>query len=645
MSESFLKREAPHPRTPCRNLTLLLQLAAVDWNYDVFIVHTGPLKQLASDLNEELRRLGFTIFMLDSEGGYADARMLLSVGMSPIGLALINADFLEWRWPLRELESLVKAGSLLPVLIGMSITEFEQAWRASSAAAGLGEEMFESVMRTTFVVDQGGWRDQLRERICIAMLRRIVEEVCPRLPDGAASMRIVERALKAARLVAAHHFVDLRGRDIQAAAAWVTYLEDFREAGTARFRTGFDLLALEPQEVNVPIGMPESPVSQAARILVRCTMPGADGVADLSHLPDLPGLALDRWLEPKEMGALRSQLCAGLRSLKVDGIVAIAKLPNLVASFTHLSSISLLGTRLRKFPPELCQLTSLQSLAMGRQGPEVIPEMQGSLERLGAFQLLTELRLRDMGLTELSWSTSSDSSVAPPWPELRILQVDDNKLTELPSWLPLLTLLEELDVSGNELTRLPDFDPVRSRRTELVRISIELQRLGLHSDAGRLLETRGLQSLVPLRSLYVQRNLLTVLPLSLVDIRDTLTTLVANPQKDPSKPGERGGLRSLRLPPEEVLAKPIGTVLRFLEEMRDTGQQTRTMMKVSFVGEGGAGKTHLCLALQGKLDQYGYDDPETVGIETGAWVAKSEDKTKAPVFCRSWDFAGEFGKA
>jgi GTPase SAR1 family protein len=63
-------------------------------------------------------------------------------------------------------------------------------------------------------------------------------------------------------------------------------------------------------------------------------------------------------------------------------------------------------------------------------------------------------------------------------------------------------------------------------------------------------------------------------------------------------------------------------------------------MEVSFVGEGGAGKTHLCLALQGELERYQHDDPETVGIETGAWVAKCEDSSKAPVFCRSLDFAG-----
>jgi hypothetical protein len=67
-------------------------------------------------------------------------------------------------------------------------------------------------------------------------------------------------------------------------------------------------------------------------------------------------------------------------------------------------------------------------------------------------------------------------------------------------------------------------------------------------------------------------------------------------------------------------------------------------MKVSFVGEGGAEKTHMCLALQGELERYRYDDPETVGIDIGAWVAKIEESDKARVYCQSWDFAGTFAK-
>jgi Leucine-rich repeat (LRR) protein len=265
-------------------------------------------------------------------------------------------------------------------------------------------------------------------------------------------------------------------------------------------------------------------------------------------------------LKPEEMWRLRKQLCGGLRSLNLDGVAGIAKLPNLVASVTGLSSISLLGTRLREFPAELCQLTLLESLALGRQGPDARLEMQGSLERLGAFQLLTELKLRDVGLTELSWSP--DSSEAPPWPRLRTLQVDENKLTELPAWLTRLTLLEVLDVSGNELNHLPDFDPDHSQRADIASLANELEKLGMHSKLGRLLETRGLQPPLPLKSLNVQRNMLTALPLSLVHIRGTLTTLVANPLKNPRKNGEGEKLRPLRVPPEEVLARHFLTSWR-----------------------------------------------------------------------------------
>jgi hypothetical protein len=373
------------------------------------------------------------------------------------------------------------------------------------------------------VVDEEEWERPLREKICFALLRAFIKKICLRLPDRAASMHRIQRALAAATAVTAHRMRKLTGRDYEEATQWVEQLQNIQEG---RVAVGTAVTS------SVPPVSPVSPVSQAARILLECTVPWGDGMADLSRLPRLPGLALDRWLAPKGMEALRSQLCKGLRSLNVDSIIAISKLLNLVASLSQLTSISLLGTRLREFPVELCQLTSLQSLVLGNQGPEVRLEMQGSLERLGALRSLTELRLRDVGLMELSWS--ADSSLAPPWPRLRILQVDDNKLTELPSWLTRLPLLEELDVSGNELSHLPDFNPDYSRRVDLAN---QLEVLGFHSELGWLLEAQGLQPPVPFKTLYVQRNLLTALPLALTNIRETLATLVANPQKDLKETG------------------------------------------------------------------------------------------------------------
>lgn len=206
--------------------------AAVDWPYDVFISHAGTLKPLACELEEDLRTLGFEAFVDKTAlhpGDSADARMLRSAQTTPIGLALLNRDFVVREWPLAELKLIVAAGTLLPVVVGMSHTEFKRAWQASSEATGLGEVIFREVIRTTSVVDEGGWQRPLREKICFAILRVFVEKVCPRLPDRIASMRHVERALAAAGGVAAHRILhSLNGRDYKAAAEWVTHLENIR---------------------------------------------------------------------------------------------------------------------------------------------------------------------------------------------------------------------------------------------------------------------------------------------------------------------------------------------------------------------------------------------------------------------------------
>lgn len=202
----------------------------------MFISHAGTLKPLALDLERDLRSLGFRAFVDKTAlnpGDSADDRMRQSAGTTPIGLALLNEDFVARKWPLAELKLIVEAGTLLPVVVGMSHTEFEQAWRASPKAVGMGEGLFTGVTRTTFVVDEGGWQGALRERICFAVLRRFVEKVCPRLPNIMASMLHVKRALKAAKFVAAHRMSELKGPDYEAAAQWVEHLTGIKEIRVA----------------------------------------------------------------------------------------------------------------------------------------------------------------------------------------------------------------------------------------------------------------------------------------------------------------------------------------------------------------------------------------------------------------------------
>lgn len=158
-------------------------------------------------------------------------RLAESATRAPIGLVLFNRDFVERKWLMPGLKLIVEEGTLIPVVIGMSYPELEEAWRASNVAASqFDEALLKKIGRNTFVVDDWGWEHKrLRERICCAVLRIFVEEVCPRLPDAVSSMRYVMRALSAAQRIAAHELAYLKGADYDEAAHWVRHLQNIRD--------------------------------------------------------------------------------------------------------------------------------------------------------------------------------------------------------------------------------------------------------------------------------------------------------------------------------------------------------------------------------------------------------------------------------
>jgi hypothetical protein len=176
-----------------------------------------------------LRGLGFSAFVDATAlhpGDQADKKMRDSARKAPIGLVLFDENYIVRDWPMAELKLIVEAGTLLPVAIGLSHTELKAAWRRSQVASKLDEAFFEPVSRTTFIVDEGSWQGELRERICFATTRMFVEKVCPRLPDTGRSMRCKQRVLKAAKAIESLCLGTLQGREIREAKKWVRQLEN-----------------------------------------------------------------------------------------------------------------------------------------------------------------------------------------------------------------------------------------------------------------------------------------------------------------------------------------------------------------------------------------------------------------------------------
>jgi hypothetical protein len=158
-------------------------------------------------------------------GDRADKKILDSARKAPVGLVLFDNNFLLRQWPMAELKLIVEEDTLLPVIIGMSHAEFEAAWRASEVASQLDDALFEHVIRTTFVVDEGGWQGELRQRICFAVTRMFVESVCSRYSDTTGCVILASKALKAAKAISDRCFRELTGRDYAEAEQWIKELE------------------------------------------------------------------------------------------------------------------------------------------------------------------------------------------------------------------------------------------------------------------------------------------------------------------------------------------------------------------------------------------------------------------------------------
>jgi hypothetical protein len=221
-------------------LVLVCLLFAGDhWKYDVFISHAGTKKDLARDLEHELLGLGFTSFVDVNglhPGDAADKKMLEAAKKAPVGLVLLNRDFVIRHWPMEELKVIVGAGTLLPVIVDMSHDQFETGWRESRIAALLQEDFFDEVRRTTSLVHERGWQGVLLQKTCLAVTRMFVEKVCaPEFPDTRRSMTHIMRVLEAAqKLKVGDRFIDLTRRELNHVEEWISKLNSLKMCDTTR---------------------------------------------------------------------------------------------------------------------------------------------------------------------------------------------------------------------------------------------------------------------------------------------------------------------------------------------------------------------------------------------------------------------------
>lgn len=148
----------------------------------------------------------------------------------------------------------------------------------------------------------------------------------------------------------------------------------------------------------------------------------------------------------------------------VDSILDVEKVE--IISDLNLTTLVLSRTRLRKLPPSLFDIESLQILKVDQNHLEDIPDELGNLSNLRIFSCDRQRpRLRSLphcmveleSLQVLTFSNNRIDNIA--WvvqlPHLRVLRCDRNRITRLPTQLPQLRELMVLDVSHNRLEYIP----------------------------------------------------------------------------------------------------------------------------------------------------------------------------------------------
>ena len=264
----------------------------------------------------------------------------------------------------------------------------------------------------------------------------------------------------------------------------------------------------------------------------------------------------------------------------------LTMLPDWLGRLTRLQTLWLIGNQLTMLPDSLRQLSQLQELSLSGNQLTTVPDWLGQL---------IQLRMLDLSDNQLTILPDSLNQLT----QLQTLSLRGNQLTTLPDWLGQLIQLRSLYLSDNQLTTLPDW----------------------------------LGQLIQLQTLDLSGNQLTMLPDTLQQVRslDELF-LHENPALRFPRSILGPGLQAVRRGKRASSPKAI---LDYYFGQKQEGRPLNEM-KLLLVGRGGAGKTSLARALQGRA--FSQRLKETKGVTITPWTLRvGKDLIKV----HTWDFAGQ----
>ncbi|MCP4426112.1 MAG: hypothetical protein GY803_16590, partial [Chloroflexi bacterium] len=224
----------------------------------------------------------------------------------------------------------------------------------------------------------------------------------------------------------------------------------------------------------------------------------------------------------------------------------LTAVPPEIVQLTKLQTLSLSANQLTAVPPEIVQLTNLQSLDLSSNQLTAVPPEISQLTNLQTLYLygnkLTAVPPEIVQLTNL-----------------QTLELYNNQLTAVPPEIGQLTNLTRLDISGNQIEELPMW----------------------------------LVQMPKLEKLYIQRNPIT------------------------QPPPELFGKTLTAYGPDKFI--DLGAVRRYYAQLAEEGQAYFYEAKLLLIGEGGAGKTSLARKLLNPAANLPQEEESTTGIDVMQW--------------------------
>jgi internalin A len=273
-----------------------------------------------------------------------------------------------------------------------------------------------------------------------------------------------------------------------------------------------------------------------------------------------------------------------------------------IANSQKALTLDLSGIGLPTLPPDIGNLTKLESLKLNQNQLTSLPREIGNLTSL------TYLDLSENQLTSLPSEIGNLTS-------LRYLYLNTNQLTSLPSEIGNLSNLTYLYLNTNQLTSLPS--EIGNLRGITMLPLWANQLVSLPSQ---------ISNLTNLTQLNLSGNQLESLP-------DAIRSL--NHLSDLKLHGNPGlGI------PDSILEGRPRDILNFYFAQRQAAAQGTLQplneIKVMLLGDGGAGKTSLRRFFKGEA--HSEKEEETLGIVLDTFTLNSGP---TDITIRLWDFAGQ----